>query len=116
MFEVIFSHDVDVTPKQAREATDLARRAPGGAAGGMEIGVEPCAEITVGFIWPCGTLRIGGCGTILSAEMARTAQLVGGGEAPRSMTLHPQKDEALIRKMALMGVEHSEGKKFEGKK
>jgi len=28
---------------------------------GPQIGVEPCVYITVGFIWPCGTMRIGGC-------------------------------------------------------
>jgi hypothetical protein len=108
MFEVIFSHDVDVTPKQAREAAELGRRA--GADGGMEIGIEPCAEITVGFIWPCGTLRIGGCGTILSNQAVLAAQLFGGGEAPKSLTLHPKKDEALIRKMALLGLTQGEKK------
>lgn len=28
---------------------------------GPEVGIEPCVRITIGFIYPCGTLRIGGC-------------------------------------------------------
>jgi hypothetical protein len=105
MFEVIFSHDVDVTPRQA-QAAELERRA--GGLGGMEIGVEPCALITVGFIWPCGTMRIGGCGTVLNNQATLAAQLLGGGEEPKNVTLHPKKDEALIRKMALLSLTQAE--------
>lgn len=106
MFEVIFSHDVDVTPKEARGTTELARKPQAG--GGLEIGVEPCAEITVGFIWPCGTMRIGGCGTILDKKAAVAARLLGGGQALRGVRLDPQRDAALIEKMVLLGSEGGE--------
>lgn len=108
MFEVIFSHDVDITPRQAREATELGRRAGAEGGGGLEIGIEPCAVITVGFIWPCGTMRIGGCGTILDKATAAAAQLLGA-EAKRTR-LHPEKDAALIRKMTFLGNESGEQK------
>lgn len=95
MFDVIFSKDVDVTPKEAR-----AMRAMGttvGASGGIEIGVEPCAYITVGFIWPCGTLHVGGCATIGKDKVAS----LGISSDVNKVKLDPKKfaDAAAIQKM-----------------
>jgi hypothetical protein len=108
MYKIIFSHDVDITPKEATEMMEMSKRA--GAAGGMEIGVEPCALITVGFIWPCGTLRIGGCGTVLSNTSANVTRLLGVSDAVSGLRLDPEKNMDVIQKMVVLGVKKCESK------
>ncbi len=108
MFEVIFSHDVDVTPKEAKSMMEMSKRA--GAAGGLEIGIEPCAVITVGFIWPCGHMRIGGCGTILSKESASIPRLLGVSDVVSGVKLDPEKNMDVIQKMVVLGMNKCESK------
>lgn len=93
MFEVIFSKRVDITPEEAAEMKMMAKKPKG--EGGMEIGVEPCAYITVGFIWPCGTLHVGGCATVGGSKVAE----LGVSSTAGKMKLDPKKDAALIQKM-----------------
>jgi hypothetical protein len=93
MFEVIFSKRVDISPQEATEMKAMATRA--GAAGGMEIGVVPCAYITVGFIWPCGTLHVGGCATIGASKLAA----LGVSSSGDKLKLDPKKNADLIQKM-----------------
>jgi hypothetical protein len=99
MFEVIFTHDVDVTPQELKGLEKIGRQAEDG--GGIEIGVIPCARITVGFIWPCGTLKVGGCTTVGSKEVATIARLVGECEKV-SIKLDPEKDKEKIEKLVML--------------
>jgi len=108
MFEIIFSHDVDITPKEARSMMEMGARA--GADGGMKLGIIPCAEITVGFIWPCGTMRIGGCGTIIPEATANITRLLGASDAVSGVTLDPEKNKDVIQKMVVFGIKKSEKK------
>jgi hypothetical protein len=107
MFKIIFSHDVDITPKEALALREKGKRA-GAGAGGLEIGIEPCAIITVGFIWPCGEMRIGGCGTILDKATANVARMVAGKDAPRVVKLDPEKDIETIQEMIVFEVKKSD--------
>ncbi len=106
MFKVIFSQDVDITPKEATATMEMTRRP--GAAGGMEIGIVPCAEITVGFIWPCGTMRIGGCGTILPNAPTSVAHLLGMSESVSGVRLDPEKNKEVIQKMVVFDIKKTE--------
>lgn len=106
MFEVIFSQDVDITPKEARAMMEMGARA--GADGGMKLGIIPCAEITVGFIWPCGTMTIGGCGTILPEATANITRLLGASDAVSGVTLDPEKNKDIIQKMVVFGIKNKE--------
>ena len=108
MFEVIFSQDVDITPKEAVAMREMGTRPA--AEGGMKLGIIPCAEITVGFIWPCGTMTIGGCGTILSEASANIPRLLGVSDAVSGVTLDPEKNKDIIQKMAVIGIKKSEKK------
>jgi hypothetical protein len=92
MFEVVFSKDVDVTPQEAKAMRMMGTAV--GASGGVEIGVEPCAYITVGFIWPCGTLHVGGCATIGKEKAAAL-----GVSTAAPLKLDPKKDTDKIQKM-----------------
>jgi hypothetical protein len=105
MFQVIFSQDTDITPKEARDAQKISIGPVGGGQGAMTIGVEPCAEIVVGFIWPCGTLRVGGCvERTFSGETAIISRLLQqGGDTTTEVTLDPEKDMETIQKAIFLG-------------
>ena len=56
--------------EEKREAAGELTKAPSGAAArvtgtgteeDLHIGLEKCVRITIGFIFPCGKLRVGGC-------------------------------------------------------
>ena len=51
--------DADGGKEEAKARAMVGGKPPVHA--GPEVGIEPCIRITIGFIWPCGTLRIGGC-------------------------------------------------------
>ena len=93
MFDVIFSKDVDITPQEAKAMKAMGTTV--GESGGVEIGVEPCAYITVGFIWPCGTLHVGGCATIGKDKLAA----IGVSSTAGPLKLDPKKDGDKIQKM-----------------
>ena len=96
MFDVIFSKDVDVTPQEAKAMKAMGTTV--GESGGVEIGVVPCAYITVGFIWPCGTLHVGGCATIGKDKVAA----LGVSSTAAPLKLDPKKDSDKIQKMLVI--------------
>ncbi len=108
MFEVIFSHDVDITPKEATAMMQGSTRA--GGQGALEVGIEPCVLITIGFIWPCGELRVGGCGAILAKESASALRLLGVSDAVSGLKLDPEKDIDVIKKMVVLGTKSANKK------
>lgn len=109
MFKVIFSQDTDITPKEARDTQEISMR-PAGGQGAMRIGVEPCAEITVGFIWPCGTLTVGGCiERSFTGETAVISRLLQqGGHATTEVKLDPEKDMEAIQQTIFLGRKKSD--------
>jgi hypothetical protein len=67
----------------------------------IRIGIEPCVRITVGFIFPCGEAKVGGCtdiGVAAAGKALPKAMLAG---SPAKVILDPAKDLKVIRKVFL---------------